>query len=256
MTLAIDVGNTDVVFGLWDGKAWKHQWRLPTIKDRQAELFYEMKLRDQFLELKLSLREVKTIILSSVVPKLNQILKDECFRIFEKDIIVLGPEIFKQLSLTIPRPYEIGSDLVANSFAAWKLYQSNCIIVDFGTALTYTAVSKNGIMEGVSIAPGIKTAIAALSSDTAQLPVVPLILPQSAVGKDTVHAIQSGVLYGYTGMIKFMISKLKDELGNGYKVIATGGLSSILTDLHNDFDHINKMLTLDGLRLIASELKV
>jgi type III pantothenate kinase len=139
---------------------------------------------------------------------------------------------------------------VANAVAAWARFRSATIVVDFGTALTFTTINQQGTVLGVAIAPGLKTAVRALSSNTAKLPFVPLELPESAIGKDTVHAIQAGILLGYTHMVEGMIARIKKELGGEVKVIATGGLSSILHNLAEDFDIIDRTLTLDGMRLI------
>jgi type III pantothenate kinase len=127
------------------------------------------------------------------------------------------------------------------------------LIVDFGTALTFTLVNSAGKMEGVSIAPGLKTAVKSLFSQTAQLPEVPLEVPESALGFDTVSAIQAGILWGYVGMVKEMISRVKEEKGEHIKVLATGGLSSILTPLQSYFDEVNKLITLEGLRIISQK---
>ena len=141
--------------------------------------------------------------------------------------------------------------MVANSVYAHHQYDSDVLIVDFGTALTFTLVDRAGKMQGVSIAPGLKTAVKSLFSQTAQLPEVPLEMPESALGFDTVSAIQSGILWGYVGMVKEMIERVKSERNGELKVIATGGLSSILTPLAQYFDEVNKLITLQGLRIIA-----
>ena len=147
-------------------------------------------------------------------------------------------------------PYEIGTDLLANAVAAKELHGGDTIVVDFGTALTFTVVDKDGLILGVNIAPGLKTAIKALVGQTAQLPEVPLELPESVLGKNTIHAIQNGVLWGYISMVEGMLDRIQKELGREVKVVATGGLSSILTPLHDRFDKVDRHLTLEGLRII------
>jgi type III pantothenate kinase len=164
---------------------------------------------------------------------------------------VMGPKLYTTLPIEVISPDEIGADLVANSVYAHANYDSDVLIVDFGTALTFTLVDAKGKMQGVSIAPGLKTAVKSLFSETAQLPEVPLEMPNSALGTDTVSSIQSGILWGYVGMVKEMIARVKAERGTGVKVIATGGLSSILTPLESYFDEVNKLITLEGLRLVA-----
>ena len=152
-------------------------------------------------------------------------------------------------------PHEIGTDLIANATAAHLLHPGDCMVIDFGTALTFTVIEASGDIKGVNIAPGLKTAIRALVGNTAQLPEVPLELPDSAIGKNTVHAIQSGVLWGYVGMVEGMVSRIKAEVGQDLKVVATGGLSSILHPLHDLFDTVDPKLTLEGLRLIHQIIK-
>lgn len=249
MLLAIDAGNTNIVFGIYKDGEWIHEWRFNTLPVKN-KMEYEMFLRLNFLEANLKLEEVSGIVISSVVPQLNDILSDFTSPLINKEPLFLGPKIYGQLPVRTKRPYQIGTDLVANAVAGYQLYQDDIIIVDFGTALTFTVVGKDGLIQGVSIAPGLKTAIKALVGNTAQLPEVPLELPDSILGTDTIHAIQSGVLWGYVSMVEGMLEKIHAELGKKTKVVATGGLSSVLHPLHNRFDEVNRHLTLDGLRLI------
>jgi type III pantothenate kinase len=172
--------------------------------------------------------------------------------LFEKDPLVLGPAVYEKLPIKILRPYEIGSDLVCNAFAAYTLFKRSCVVIDFGTALTFTTLSQDGEILGVSIAPGLKTAIKSLSQNTAKLFDVPLVMPTSVLGRGTVHAIQAGVLVGYEGMVKHMLQRIRTELNDdSLKSVATGGLSSIIPSLKETFDHIDPNLTLNGLRLIG-----
>lgn len=158
---------------------------------------------------------------------------------------------YAKLPIRTHRPNEIGSDLMCNVMAAYTLYQEPVIVVDFGTALTFTAVDSSGEILGVNIVPGLQTAIKSLFTNTSKLPEVELKLPESVLGKDTIHAIQAGVLYGYTGLVKGMLDAIQAETGLSFKVVATGGLSSILTTLEGTFDAVDRNLTLDGLRLIT-----
>ncbi len=250
MLLAIDIGNSDIVFGIHDGETWIQQFRTPSSENKQASN-YAADLSLRFLENDLHLSQIKKVILSSVVPDLTPILRETVQGVFDLEPIVVGPAIYPKLGLKILSPNEIGTDLVANAVYAYHSYKQACIIVDFGTALTFTTVSGEGEIIGVSITPGLKTAVKALFKNTAQLPEVPLEMPVSALGKNTVHAIQSGILWGYVGLVKEMITQIKLEVGEDCKVLATGGLSSILTPLKPYFDEVDKMLTLNGLRIIA-----
>ena len=249
MLLAIDAGNTNIVFGIHNGTEWTHEWRFNTLPVKN-QIDYEMFLRLNFLEANLRLRDVKGVIISSVVPQLNTVLAEFWSAIIDARHIFLGPKFYDQLPVQTNNPHEIGTDLIANATAAHLLYKADTVVVDFGTALTFTVIEASGQIHGVNIAPGLKTAIAALVGNTAQLPEVPLELPNSTIGKDTIHAIQSGVLWGYVSMVEGMLDRVQKEMDRDMKVIATGGLSSILHPLHERFDAVNPKLTLEGLRLI------
>ncbi|GAB5526923.1 MAG: type III pantothenate kinase [Roseivirga sp.] len=249
MLLAIDAGNTNIVFGVHDGENWVQEWRFNTLPIKN-QIDYEMFLRLNFLESNIRIGDVSRVIISSVVPQLNTILAEFWSSLIEAEHIFVGPKYYDQLPITTHNPHEIGTDLIANATAAHLLHGSDTIIVDFGTALTFTVVEASGNIQGVNIAPGLKTAIAALVGNTAQLPEVPLELPESSIGKNTIHAIQSGVLWGYVSMVEGMLDRIQRELGKETKVVATGGLSSILHPLHDRFDAVNPKLTLEGLRLI------
>jgi len=256
MLLAIDIGNSDITLGLSGSREWSHVWRIPSVVEK-PELFYGIRIREYFFEASLPTSQVDTIVISSVVPDLTDKIINVAKALFEKEVFILGPEIYKKLPLEILNPFEIGSDLVANAMAAFTKHPNqNCIVVDFGTALTFTTISAHGKIEGVAIAPGLKTAIRALSQNTAKLFDVPLQMPTSALGKNTVHAIQAGILFGYEGMVKSLLQQIKKELNDaGAAAIATGGLSSIITSLKDTFTAIEPNLTLDGLKIIGQKLK-
>lgn len=249
MLLSIDIGNSNIVVGLYYNDVWTQTFRYET-KDIQPEYYYESALRNLFLEWGVSTSEVHRSVVSSVVPDMNDMILQAVHHVTGNWPLLLGPEVFKVLDLSVPHPYEIGSDLVCNAYAAIKKYGDRCIIVDFGTALTFTVSNLEKGILGVTIAPGLKTAVSSLSSSTAQLPLVPMELPKSAIGHDTVSAIQAGVLRGYVGLVNEILHSMKAELKEPYKVIATGGLSAILYPLESSFDILDKMLTLDGSRLI------
>ncbi len=250
MFLSIDIGNSNIVIGLHNGLDWLHTFRYET-KDVQPVFYYESGLKNIFLEWGITSYDIRICGISSVVPHLNSLIKEAVFNAIGQQPIIINPSMIKNLDMHVPSPYEIGSDLVCNAYAAIQNHYSHCIIVDFGTALTFTVVDSSKGIQGVSIAPGLKTAIKSLFINTAQLPEVPLELPSSYIGHDTVSAIQSGVLYGYVGMVRGMVNGLKEEFGSHYKVIATGGLSAVLHPLEDVFDGIDKLLTLDGCRLIC-----
>jgi type III pantothenate kinase len=250
MLLAVDIGNSDVTLGLYDKDQWIHIWRLPS--STNFELYYAIRIRDFFLEVDLSTSDVKDIVLSSVVPPLTGMISNVMETVFGKTPLIVGPDIYHVIPIKVLNPYQIGSDLVANAVAAYELMKRTCVVVDFGTALTFTTISGKGEILGVAIAPGIKTAIKSLSENTAKLFDVPLEVPDSVLGKNTVHAIQAGVFFGYVGMVKQILHQIRMEVGTDLATIATGGLASTIPSLSELVGDIRPTLTLDGLRHIAS----
>jgi type III pantothenate kinase len=247
MLLALDIGNSDMVFGWYQNGQWTHQLRHPVNDYVTAGSSLTRYLSEQALRWS----DTSQVVISSVVPGITPTMRQTLIRLSGQQPFVLGPEWFEQLDMGIDNTAEIGSDLVANALAGYTRFQTACIVVDFGTALTFTVVSAVGTIMGVSIAPGLGTAMQALSQSTAQLPQVPLILPESAIGKNTPHALQAGIMIGYVGLVKEMLDQISAELAQPVKVVATGGLSQQLTPLKDRFDVIDPLLTLEGIRLIA-----
>jgi len=251
MQIAIDIGNSNVVVGIYRHAKWEQIWRIPTVTNTDVLYFYEKVLTNHLLEADIDPEHIDQIILSSVVPDLNEIFVKLSRPVFGRELILVGPGIYSRVDLQVDRPDELGTDLFANAIAVKDLYGKDAIVVDFGTALTFTTVTAKGHVLGVAITPGLKTAIHALFQNTAQLPEVPLELPDSPVGKNSAHAIQSGVLIGYVGLVNHMLKEIRAEVGAHYITVATGGLSSILHPLESSFDIINRELTLEGLRIIG-----
>lgn len=241
MLLAVDIGNSNVTFGLFD-QEWKDTWRIDSKDEAQEQL-------NNLLNDHLHGLPVKEIVISSVVPFFTRIIQEQLAFKFKVDPYLITPESFARLPLSVPEPSRIGSDLVADAVGAWERFRSDCMVVDFGTALTFTVISHEKIL-GVNIAPGLKVAMKALASNTARLSEIPLELPDSVIGTDTTTAIQSGILWGYVGLVERMIDRINDELGVGLKVVATGGLSKVLEPLHERFDAVDANLTLEGMRHI------
>ena len=250
MLLALDTGNSDITIGLWNGHEWNQIWRIPSKPD-QPELFYGVKIREQFLEANIPEASIDRVVVSSVVPSLTEKLRNVIIAITNREPVILCPTIYKKLKIEVLNPYEIGSDLVANAVAAFDHYRKACIVVDFGTALTFTTISDTGKILGVSIVPGLKTAIRSLTQNTAKLFDVPLQMPSSVLGTNTITAIQSGILVGYQGLVQTMIGSIRNEIGIDCPAIATGGLSSIITPLSDFFDRVDPHLTLSGLRIVG-----
>ena len=250
MQIIVDIGNTDAVFGLYNAKNWPHIWRTPARRDEAAES-YEGRLRLWLLEAGIPLSAIKTTVLSSVVPDLTPTMRAMLTELFGFEPIVVGPGIYPLLPIEIIRLHEIGADLVANALAAYTRYGRNCVVVDFGTALTFTTVSGTGKLLGVAIAPGLKTAIRSLFANTAQLPEVPIEVPASALGTSTTHAIQAGVVLGYEGLVRSLLERIRTELNGDCMAVATGGLSGRIPSLQDVFTDIIPSLTLEGVQLIG-----
>ncbi|HSF53137.1 MAG TPA: type III pantothenate kinase [Algoriphagus sp.] len=252
MFLAIDAGNSNVVFALFDQKSgkWTNQFRLET---KTPKLISQLgkKVPLYFLEHGIHTSQIEKIGFSSVVPEINSIIENFCQNFFGLSLYLISPKSYSKLPIKSLRPNEIGTDLMCNVMAAYSKHFKPVIVVDFGTALTFTAVDSAGEILGVNIVPGLKTAIKALFMNTSKLPEVELKLPESALGKNTIHAIQAGVLYGYTGLVKGMIEAIEAETKLKFTIIATGGLAAILTPLEKTFDEVDRNLTLEGLRLIT-----
>mgnify|MGYP003669351339 CR=1 FL=1 len=252
MFLAIDAGNSNVVFALYDevSKSWKNHFRIETQSSKFAAQLHK-KVHRHFLEHGISPNDITQIGFSSVVPEINEQILQFCENYIGTQPYLISPASFQKLPIKSLRPNEIGTDLICNVMAGYSKYGKALIVVDFGTALTFTVVDAKGEIIGVNIVPGLKTALNSLFQNTSKLPEVELKMPESALGKDTIHAIQAGILYGYTGLVKGMLEAITSETQQNFQVIATGGLSSVLTPLAEVFEEIDKNLTLEGLRLIT-----
>lgn len=248
MFVAVDIGNSNIVLGIYRDGGWKQVWRWETHL-AESERFYSTHIANGFLEAGIHLEASDRIGLSSVVPAMTVEMETVLEKLFQKEVQILDPGNVRRIRISRDRAAEIGSDLVANAIAGIHTHPGGCIIVDFGTALTFTIVSAAGEITGVNILPGIGTAIKSLVGNTARLPEVPIELPPSKIGTDTISAIQSGVLWGYTGLVREMIRMIRDETGIPYPVIATGGLSAIMHPVRDLFDEIQPELTLEGIRL-------
>lgn len=250
MFLAVDIGNTNIVLALYQHENWTNIFRYET-KENQPSSYFENGLYNIIREWGIKSDDITNIGVSSVVPDLNKRIVNALLKVIHVRPVLITPEFLMQLVMHIPRPYEIGTDLVANAYAAINKYESNAIVIDFGAALTFTVVHKEHGIQGVTIAPGIKTALQALSGNTAQLPLVDFKIPDSAIGKNTSQSIQAGIAIGYKGLVKEIIAAMKSELNGEYKTIATGGLSGFIATLENLIDVHDRNLTLDGIRLMV-----
>jgi len=250
LILAVDIGNSNIALGVYDQR-WVHHWRLSTVANKTADE-YAIQLQSLFANEKITLNAVKQIVMSSVVPPLTATFQQMLTRLTQQQPLVINTSLRTGLSIATDHPPELGTDLLANAVAGHQLIKKDCVVVDFGTALSVVTVSQAGEIQGVSIAPGLESAMKALSTNTAQLPFVPLVPPPSVLGKNTTHAIQSGIVLGYVGLVEGLVSRIEKELGRSVEVVATGGLAEVIAPLTSRFSRVEPWLTLDGLRQIAA----
>jgi type III pantothenate kinase len=252
MLLVIDVGNTNIKLGVYDKNTLTHSWRLSVKVIRTADEI-GIVLKGLFDSAKIDIKSFDGVIMSSVQPALNYTMEHACEYYLGKKPMMIGVGIKTGLNIKYSNPQEVGADRIVNSVAAYRLYGGPCIVVDFGTATTFNVVSEKGEFLGGCIAPGIITGLEGLVNNTAKLPRVEIIKPESIIAKNTVAGLQAGMTYGYTGLVKYIIQKLKEESGySDMKVIATGGLSEIVLNVDNDkiIDIVDRSLTLKGLKII------
>ncbi len=252
LLLVIDVGNTNVVLGVYKENKLLNDWRIATDKDRTSDE-YGLLLEQIFKYHGLCPSDVKDVIISSVVPTLMYTMEAMSIKYFQCTPLIVGPGIKTGMNIKYDNPKEVGADRIVNAVAAYEKYGGPLIIVDFGTAITFCAVSKEGDYLGGAIAPGIKISSEALFLRTAKLPKVELVKPERVICKNTVSSIQSGLIYGYVGLVDNIIERMKEELSREGKVkavVATGGLASLIASESKEIDVIDKMLTLEGLRII------
>ena len=250
MLLAVDVGNTQSVVGMFERAQLQQHWRLATAPDRTAD---EMALIFQGLLNQVGLsfdRNVTAVVISSVVPRVTEAMREMTERYFHFEPVIVGPGVKTGMAIATDNPREVGADRIVNSIAAHARYGGPCIVIDFGTATTFDAISSKGEYLGGAIAPGIQISTNALVSAGAQLRNIEFVEPRSVIGKTTVEAIQSGVLYGFAGQIDGIVERMRDELGPETPSIATGGLAPVMLPFTKSMDHHEPWLTLEGLLLI------
>jgi len=249
MLLAIDIGNSNIVLGVFDGDDLKATWRLATVIHRQADE-YGILLLDLFQQQKLSPTKIKGVTLCSVVPPLVPTFQELCQKYLNTLPLVVEAGVKTGVRICLDNPREVGADRVVNTVAAHHIYGKPVIVIDFGTATTFDVISKEGDYLGGAIAPGINSASEALFARTAMLPRIELTRPKQVIGRNTISAMQSGIIFGYIGLIEGMIQRIERELGSKAKVIATGGYAQFIAQSIPAIDKIDPDLSLMGLRLI------
>ena len=260
MLLVIDVGNTNTVLGVFEAEAGfaaqepassrlAAHWRVATIKTQTVDE-YGVLFRNLFAMAGLQVEGVRGIIISSVVPPLDSTLREVCEKYFKIAPLFVEPGVKTGMPVQYDNPAEVGADRVVNGVAAFEKYGGPCVVVDFGTATTFDAVSAKGEYLGGIIAPGLGISADALFERTARLPRVDVRKPPKVIGSNTVHSVQSGLFYGYLGLVDGILERLIGELGEKTKVVATGGLGSLIGEHSRFITAVDDLLTLEGLRII------
>jgi type III pantothenate kinase len=244
MLLAVDVGNTQTVFGLFEGERLAEHWRVATESRRTGD---ELGLT---LSGFLDLAEVEGIALSSSVPALVRSYEEVAERWAKARVLVIGPGVRTGIGIRYDDPREVGPDRIANAVAASKRYSLPCIVVDFGTSTNFDAVSAEGDFIGGVLAPGVEISMDALFARAARLPKVDFVEPPSVIGKTSATALQSGLVYGFAGLVDGIVERMNGELGGAAQVIATGGLADLIAPHARSVERVDPFLTLEGLRIV------
>jgi type III pantothenate kinase len=250
MTLfCVDIGNTNIVMGLYERETLVTHWRIATDHQKMADE-YAMLILDLFERSGQEAAAVEGVVLASVVPPLTGIFDKLSRRYFDRGPLIVDAGVNTGVRICLDNPSEAGADRVVNAVAAFRRYGGPACVVDLGTATTFDLISAEGDYLGGAIAPGIGIAAEALFQRTAKLPRIDLVRPPNVIGKNTVHAMQSGLLFGYVGLVELLVTRFRAELGPEMKVIGTGGLAALIAAETNAIDVVDPWLTLEGLRLV------
>ncbi len=255
MLAVFDVGNTNIVLGVYEEKKLIDFWRIATDVRKSADEYGI--IIDQFFKQKdIAIKDFEAVIICSVVPSIMYTLEHMTREYFGKDALVVGPGIKTGMNIKLDNPREVGADRIVNAVAAYEMYGGPCVIVDFGTATTYCSVSEKGEYMGGAISPGIRISTDALFEKTAKLPRIEIVRPDNVIGKNTVASMQAGIFFGYIGQVEYIVNKMKEEMkAPNAKVIATGGLSKLIATEAKSIETVNGLLTLEGLRIIYDRNK-
>ena len=249
MLLAVDVGNTNIVYGVFDGARLVHRFRVESSRGRTADE-YAVTLRQLLAMCDVAPGDIDAAIVASVVPALTEPMLDLVRRAFAREPLVVGPGIRTGMSILYENPREVGADRIVNAVAAFERFKDGLIVVDFGTATTFDCISTKGEYLGGVIAPGIQISADALFARAAKLPRVEIAKPPRAVGRNTPNSMQSGIVYGYVALVDGLVDRLVEELGFSCAVVATGGLAKLIAPLSRTIQEVDDDLTLTGLRIL------
>ena len=249
MLLTIDVGNTHIMMGVFEGEKLKLFWRISTAWERTEDELGVV-IKNLFYHSNISSEDISGMVISSVVPPLMYSLEKMSKKYFKLDPLIVGPHAKTDMEIEIDNPREVGADRIVNAVAGYQQYGGPLIIVDFGTATTLCAISSRGSYLGGAIAPGIGISTEALFAKAAKLPRVELVKPPTIIGKNTITSMQAGILYGFVGQVDGIVSRMCQEFTQRPTVVATGGLAELLSSESNTINVVNKLLTLEGLKII------
>ena len=250
MLLAIDIGNTNIKYGIYNGEDLVASFRVSSRLSRTADEYGSV-LINLLASKGLKTSDVTGVIMSSVIPSLNYTICHMCEYFFGVSPLMVGPGIKTGLNVKADNPKEVGADIIVNCVSAFTKYGGPVIVIDFGTATTFDAVTGNCELIGVAIAPGRKTSLEGLTKNTAQLPTIELEAPKSVLGKNTKTSMQSGLIFGFAGLVNNIVRKMKKEFKtDGVNVVATGGLGELIAKESEVIDVVDRTLTLDGLKEI------
>ena len=249
MLLGVDIGNTNIVFGLFQDQRLLMHWRIRTERNRTTDEYWV--LVQEFIRLNQADPEtIDALIVSCVVPPLVPVFQELSLKYFDTDALIVGPGMKTGIAILYKNPLEVGADRIVNAVAGYEKYGGPLILVDFGTATTFDAISEKGEYLGGAIAPGVRISLEALFRNTAKLAPVDLALPERVIGRSTMESIQSGTVYGFVGMIDHIVARMQAEMGNQPRVVGTGGLVNVIADQVTSLQTVDEFLTLDGLRIL------
>jgi type III pantothenate kinase len=249
MLLAIDIGNTNIVLGLYRGKKLINHWRLATQAERTADE-YGVIITQLVSAAGFRCEQIAAIVVSCVVPPMLTTIQELGQKFFKLDPLIVGPGVKTGMPILYENPKDVGADRIVNGIAAYEKYHDTCIIVDFGTATTIDLISKKGEYVGGAIAPGLSISLEALFQRASKLPRIEIVKPKEVVGRNTVNSIQAGIFYGYVGLVDGIVRRIQKEQNVQAKVVATGGLAPLVASECASISEVDEFLTLEGLRLI------